>query len=64
MATKKIGVWRLSNKRFTIRVDTDDKGNILNAAPIASCFIGKHFDEVCHWMQRIGITDITLLRRK
>ena len=58
----KIGVWRLSNHRFTIRVVTDDKGNVTDAAPVAERFIGQRFEKVCCWLQRMGTTDIILLR--
>jgi hypothetical protein len=60
----KIGTWRLSNYRLTIRVDTNTEGTIIKAAPVAGRFVGKHFDEVCRWMQHIGETDIVLLRTK
>jgi len=58
----KLGSWRLSNHRFTIRVITDDKGNVIDAAPVAERFVGRRFEEVCKWMQNIGTTDIILLR--
>ena len=60
----KIGVWRLSNHRFTIRVTTDAKGNVLDAAPVAKRFIGGRFEAVCSWMQKIGATDIILMRTR
>jgi len=60
----KIGVWRLSNHRFTIRVTTDTAGNVIDAAPIAKRFIGDRFGAVCQWMQKIGTTDIILMRRR
>jgi len=60
----KIGVWRLSNHRFTIRVTTNATGDVTDAAPIARRFIGKRFGAVCQWMQKIGTTDIILMRRE
>lgn len=60
----KTGSWRLSNHRFTIRVVTDSKGNIIDAAPIAERFISGRFEAVCRWMQGIGTTDIILMRRR
>jgi len=60
----KIGHWRLSNHRFTIRVDVDMDAKIVSAAPVAGRFVGKRFEEVCRWMQRIGETDIILLRAR
>lgn len=59
----KLGSWRLSNHKFTFRVITDNKGNVIDAAPIAKRFIGGRFEAVCKWMQNIGPTDIILLRR-
>ena len=58
----KLGTWWLSNHRFTIKVTTDDKGDVIDAAPVAERFIGGRFEAVCKWMQKIGVTDIRLLR--
>lgn len=60
----KTGHWRLSNHRFTIRVDVDEDGKIVGGAPIAKRFIGQPFENVCCWMQRIGKTDIMLMRAR
>lgn len=62
--TNKIGVWRLSNHRFTILVEVNADCKILSAAPIAKRFVGRRFEEVCRWMQHLGETDIILMRVK
>jgi len=61
---RKIGVWRLSNQRFTVLVEVDAQGTIIEAAPVVRRFRGQRFENICCWMQRHGKTDIMLLRVK
>lgn len=61
---EKIGTWRLSNHRFTFLVRVNASGKVIDAAPIAARFIGKSLEEVCCWMQRMGKTDIMLMRSR
>lgn len=58
----KIGVWRLSNTRYTFYVTVDSDKKIIDAAPIAKRFLNRPFEDVCRWMQQIGYTNIMLMR--
>lgn len=55
-------IWQLSNKKITIKVETDASNNIRTAAPIAKCFIGQQINKLYQWMQRMGKTEVTLIR--
>lgn len=55
-------VLQLSNKRMTVRVETDAANNIRAAAPVVRKFVGQPLDNLVQWMNRMGKTRIVLLR--
>jgi hypothetical protein len=44
----------LSSKKMTIGVDTDEKGIIIDSAPIVRKFRGQHIKNLVSWMRRQG----------
>ena len=41
-------------RRFTIQVDTDERGVILWTAPIAKCFRGQRLTQLLSWARAFG----------
>jgi len=44
----------LSSRKMTMGVDTDDKGIIINSAPIVRKFKGQHIKNLVKWMKKQG----------
>lgn len=42
--------WWVSTPAFTVRVETNESGKIVMAAPIVKRFKGQHFDNLRNWV--------------
>ena len=52
----------LVTKSVTVRVVINDKGIIIEAAPIVRTFIGQHFYRLTSWMRRFGNVSLEATR--
>lgn len=54
--------WRLSNRKMTVRVETDSNRKIVDAAPVIRRFIGQHLNNLVRWMQRVSVVEMQAIK--